>query len=155
MAYRRYCGVDTRIARISSVYGPRMRTDDGRLIPNLVLQALRGGDLTLNGDGSQTRSLTYVSDAVTGMLKLAWSNEHSPVNLGWPHEVSILECARKVLAITGSKSKISFCPLPEDDSKRRCPDITRARTLLNWEPAIDLATGLQLSLPYFRDAIAR
>jgi dTDP-glucose 4,6-dehydratase len=155
MAYRRYCGVDTRIARISSVYGPRMRTDDGRLIPNLVLQALRGEDLTINGDGSQTRSLTYVSDAVTGMLKLAWSNEHSPVNLGWPHEVSILECARQVLAVTGSDSKISFCALPEDDSKRRCPDITRARRLLKWEPGIDLGAGLRISLPYFRDAVAR
>ncbi len=152
MAYRRYHSVDTRIARLSSIYGPRMRTDDGRLIPNFMIEALRNAPLTVHGDGTQTRSFIYVSDAISGMLKLAWSDEHSPVNLGWPHEVSILECAQQVIGTTGSKSEISFGPLAEDDPKRRCSDITKARTLLSWEPQIDLAAGLKLSLPYFRDA---
>ena len=155
MAYRRYYGVDTRIARLSSIYGPRMRTDDGRLIPNLMTEALRGDDLTIHGDGSHARSFTYVSDAIAGMLKLALSNEHSPVNLGWPHEMTILECAQQVLALTKSKSKISFSPLPDDDSKRRCPDITKARQLLKWEPRIDVPAGLKLSLPYFLEAMVR
>jgi dTDP-glucose 4,6-dehydratase len=152
MAYRRYHDVDTRIARLSSIYGPRMRTDDGRLIPNFMIQALRGDPLTVHGDGGQTRSFTYVSDAVTGLLKLAWSNEHSPVNLGWPHEVTIRDCARQVLAVTQSKSTLSFGALLEDDTKRRCSDITKARNLLHWEPQVDLAAGLKLSLPYFQEA---
>jgi dTDP-glucose 4,6-dehydratase len=155
MAYRRYFGVDTRIARLSSIYGPRMRTDDGRLIPNLMMEALRGEDLTIYGDGTHARSLTYVSDAIEGLLKLAWSNEHSPVNLGWPHEMTILECAKQVVTLTKSKSKIKFLPLPDDDSTRRCPDITKARNLLSWEPRVDVPAGLKLSMPYFLEAMVR
>jgi dTDP-glucose 4,6-dehydratase len=120
----------------------------------MMIQALRGDALTVHGDGSQTRSFTYVSDAVTGLLKLAWSNEHSPVNLGWPHEVTILQCAQMVLSLTGSQSEISFGAPAEDDSKRRCSDISKARTLLNWEPHVDLPSGLKLCLPYFREAAA-
>lgn len=153
MAYRRYFGLDTRIARLFYIYGPRMRVDDGRMVANFMMQALRGEELTVQGDGSQTRSPTYVSDAVNGILGLAWSNEHSPVNLGWPGEIAVLECAKQVLAVTGSKSKIAFQPLPEDDAKRRCPDITKARALLSWEPKVDLRSGLEHSVDYFRAAV--
>jgi dTDP-glucose 4,6-dehydratase len=152
MAYHRYHKVDTRIVRIFNTYGPRMQLNDGRVIPNFMKQALRGEDLTVYGDGSQTRSFCYVSDEIEGFLRLAKSTEHMPVNIGNPVEFTILECARRVLAVTGSNSKIRYEALPQDDPKQRCPDITRARTLLGWEPKIDLETGLRLSLDYFRQA---
>jgi len=152
MAYRRYYNVDTRIVRIFNTYGPRMQLNDGRVVPNFMKQALRGEDLTVYGDGRQTRSFCYVSDEVDGFLRLARSDEHLPVNIGNPCEFTILECAKLVLAVTGSVSKIKHEALPQDDPKQRCPDITKARTLLGWEPKIDLETGLRLSLDYFRKA---
>jgi dTDP-glucose 4,6-dehydratase len=154
MAYHRYHNVDTRIVRIFNTYGPRMQVNDGRVVPNFMKQALRGEDLTVYGDGSQTRSFCYVSDEIDGFLRLAKSNEHLPVNIGNPHEFTILECAQRVLKVTGAKSKIRYEPLPQDDPKQRCPDITKARTLLGWEPKIDLETGLRLSLDYFKKAVA-
>jgi len=153
MAYHRYHKVDTRIARIFNTYGPRMQLNDGRVIPNFMKQALRGDDLTVYGDGSQTRSFCYVSDEIEGFLRLAKSDENLPVNIGNPREFTILGCAHRVLAITGSKSKIRHEPLPQDDPKQRQPDITKAKTLLGWEPRIDLETGLQLSLEYFQKAV--
>ncbi|PYX10210.1 MAG: NAD-dependent dehydratase, partial [Acidobacteria bacterium] len=147
MAYHRYHKVDTRIARIFNTYGPRMQLNDGRVIPNFMKQALRGDDLTVYGDGSQTRSFCYVSDEIEG------TDENLPVNIGNPREFTILGCAHRVLAITGSKSKIRHEPLPQDDPKQRQPDITKAKTLLGWEPRIDLETGLQLSLEYFQKAV--
>ena len=152
MAYHRYHKVDTRIVRIFNTYGPRMQLNDGRVVPNFMKQALRGEELTVYGDGSQTRSFCYVSDEIEGFLRLSRSDEHLPVNIGNPKEFTIMECAKLVLAITGSKSKIRYEPLPPDDPKQRCPDITKARTLLGWEPKIDLETGLRLSLDYFRKA---
>ena len=154
MAYHRYHTVDTRMVRIFNTYGPRMQLNDGRVIPNFMKQALRGEDLTVYGDGSQTRSFCYVSDEVDGILRLSKSNEHFPVNIGNPNEFTILECAQRVIAITQSSSKIRFEKLPQDDPKQRRPDITKARTLLQWEPTIPLDTGLKMSLEYFRDAIA-
>ena len=154
MAYHRYHKLDTRIVRIFNTYGPRMQLNDGRVIPNFMKQALRGEDLTVYGDGSQTRSFCYVSDEIDGILRLARSDEHQPVNIGNPDEFTILECARRVLAVTESKSKLRFEPLPEDDPKQRRPDISRARALLGWEPKTDLETGLRLSLEYFRRAVA-
>jgi dTDP-glucose 4,6-dehydratase len=154
VAYRRYHHVDTRLARIFNTYGPRMQINDGRVIPNFMKQALRAQELTVYGDGSQTRSFCYVSDEIDGLLRLAWSDEHGPVNIGNPTEFTILQCARTVLAMTGSKSAIQYLPLPTDDPKQRRPDITKARTLLGWEPKIDLTTGLGLSLEYFRAAVA-
>jgi len=153
MAYHRYHNLDTRIVRIFNTYGPRMQINDGRVVPNFMKQALRGDDLTVYGDGSQTRSFCYVSDEIDGFLRLAKSNEHLPVNIGNPNEFTILECARCVLKVTGSKSKIRYEPLPQDDPKQRCPDITRARTLLGWEPKINLETGLKMSVEYFRKAV--
>jgi dTDP-glucose 4,6-dehydratase len=152
-AYRRYHNVDTRLLRIFNTYGPRMQINDGRVIPNFMWQALRGESLTVFGDGSQTRSFCYVSDEVDGILRLARSDEHLPVNLGNPTEFTILECARKVIAVTGSKSEIKFEALPQDDPKQRRPDISKAKRLLGWEPKIDLETGLKLSLDYFRRAV--
>jgi len=152
-AYRRYHRVDVRIVRIFNTYGPRLQLNDGRVISNFMKQALRGEDLTVYGDGSQTRSFCYVSDEIDGILKLAWSREQEPTNVGNPGEFTILECAREVLAVTGSRSGIRFLPLPQDDPKQRRPDITKARNLLNWEPKIDLRTGLQLSLDYFRTEV--
>src|SRR6266853_2279685 len=154
MAYHRYHKVDTRIARIFNTYGPRMQLNDGRVVPNFMKQALRGEDLTVYGDGSQTRSFCYVSDEIEGFLRLSHATEHLPVNLGNPTEFTILECARHVLAVTASKSKIRYEALPQDDPKQRCPDITKARTLLGWEPKTYLETGLRLSLDYFRKAVA-
>jgi len=150
MAYHRYRGVDTALVRIFNTYGTRMHVDDGRVIPNFMAQALRGEDLTVYGDGSQTRSFCYVTDEVDGILRLAASGEHMPVNVGNPVEFTMLECAEAVLEVTGSKSQIMFCPLPQDDPQQRQPDITRARELLGWEPKIDLRTGLRLSMEYFR-----
>jgi len=154
MAYHRYYKLDTRIVRIFNTYGPRMQLNDGRVIPNFMKQALRGGDLTVYGDGSQTRSFCYVTDEIEGILRLARSQEHQPVNIGNPNEFTMVECAQRVLAVTGSKSKLAFEPLPQDDPKQRRPDISRARALLLWEPKTDLETGLRLSLDYFRQAVA-
>ncbi len=154
MAYNRYHGVDTRIARIFNTYGPRMQLNDGRVIPNFMKQALRGDDLTVYGDGTQTRSFCYVRDEIEGLLRLTESNEHFPVNIGNPDEFTILECAHRVIAITGSQSRIRFDKLPQDDPKQRRPDITKARTLLGWEPKISLDAGLRMSLDYFREAVA-
>jgi len=154
MAYHRYHKVDTRIARIFNTYGPRMQLNDGRVVPNFMKQALRGEDLTVYGDGSQTRSFCYVSDEIEGFMRLAKSSEHLPVNIGNPVEFTILECAQQVLKVTESKSKIRYEPLPQDDPKQRQPDITKARQLLGWEPKIDLTTGLQMSLEYFKKAVA-
>ena len=153
MAYHRYHKVDTRIVRIFNTFGPRMQLNDGRVVPNFMKQALRGEDLTVYGDGSQTRSFCYVSDEIEGFMRLAKSSEHLPVNIGNPTEFTILECAKRVLAVTGSKSNIRYEPLPQDDPKQRRPDITKAKTLLGWEPKIDLETGLRMSLEYFRQAV--
>jgi dTDP-glucose 4,6-dehydratase len=154
-AYRRYHKVDVRIVRIFNTYGPRLQMNDGRVISNFMKQALRGEDLTVYGDGSQTRSFCYVDDEIQGILKLAWSNEQEPTNVGNPTEFTILECAREVLGVTGSKSGISFEPLPQDDPKQRRPDISKARALLNWEPKTPLRRGLELSLNYFRAEVER
>jgi len=153
-AYRRYHGTDTKIARIFNTYGPRLQLNDGRVISNFMKQALRGEDLTIYGDGSQTRSFCYVTDEIDGILRLANSELAGPVNIGNPNEFTILECAREVLRVTGSQSKIAHEPLPQDDPKQRRPDITLAKTKLGWEPKIALAEGLRLSLPYFRGALA-
>ena len=154
MAYRRYHNVDIRIARIFNTYGPRMQLNDGRVVPNFMKQALRGEDLTVYGDGKQTRSFCYVSDEIDGFMRLAKSDEHLPVNIGNPNEFTILECAQVVLKVTGSRSKIRNEPLPQDDPKQRRPDITKARQLLGWEPKIDLEAGLRKSLEYFKEAVA-
>ena len=154
MAYHRYLKVDTRLVRIFNTYGPRLHANDGRVISNFVVQALQGHDLTVYGTGSQTRSFCYVSDEIDGFLRLSRSSEHLPVNIGNPNEWTILDCAQAVLRVTGSKSKIIFKPLPVDDPAQRQPDITRARTLLGWEPKIDLESGLRVSLEYFRSTIA-
>ena len=154
MAYRRYHHIDTRIARIFNTYGPRMQINDGRVVPNFMKQALVGEDLSIYGDGSQTRSFCYVSDEIEGFLRLSKSEEHLPVNIGNPSEFTILECAQLVLKITGSSSRIRYESLPPDDPKQRRPDITKARKLLGWEPKIDLETGLRRSLEYFKKAVA-
>ena len=153
MAYHRYYAVDTRMVRIFNTYGPRLQPTDGRVISNLMMQALRGEDLTIYGDGSQTRSFCYVSDLIEGILRLAASSEHTPVNIGNPVEWTIAECAQEVLAVTGSSSKIVNLPLPPDDPARRRPDITKAQTLLGWEPKVALHEGLTFSLDYFRDSL--
>ena len=150
MAYYRYHHVDTRIARIFNTYGPRLQINDGRVISNFMKQALRGEDLTVYGDGSQTRSFCYVSDEVAGILALANSGEHEPTNIGNPAEFTILQCAQVVLEVSGSKSKLSFQPLPQDDPRQRRPDISKAQRRLGWEPKIDLRTGLRMSLDYFK-----
>jgi dTDP-glucose 4,6-dehydratase len=154
MAYRRYYNVDTRIARIFNTYGPRMQLNDGRVVPNFMKQAMLGQDLTVYGDGSQTRSFCYVIDEIDGFIRLAKSDEHLPVNIGNPNEFTILECAQKVLKVTGSTSRIRHEPLPQDDPRQRRPDIGKARQLLGWEPKVDLETGLRLSLDYFKQAVA-
>ena len=154
VAYRRYHNVDTRIVRIFNTYGPRMQLNDGRVVPNFMKQAIRGEDLTVYGNGDQTRSFCYVSDEIDGFLRLAKSDEHLPVNIGNPSEFTILECANMILKVTGSKSHIRYEPLPQDDPKQRRPDISKARALLGWEPKIDLETGLGLSLDYFKKAVA-
>ncbi len=154
VAYRRYHNVDTRIVRIFNTYGPRMQLNDGRVVPNFMKQAIRGEDLTVYGNGDQTRSFCYVSDEVDGFLRLAKSDEHLPVNIGNPNEFTILECAQMILKVTGSKSRIRYEALPQDDPKQRRPDISKARALLGWEPKIDLEAGLRLSLDYFEKAVA-
>jgi dTDP-glucose 4,6-dehydratase len=143
VAYRRYHKLETRIVRIFNTYGPRMQINDGRVIPNFMKQALREEELTVYGDGKQTRSFCYVADEIDGLLRLAWSREPGPVNIGNPGEFTILECAQKVLQVTGSKSQIKFLPLPPDDPKQRRPDISKARSVLGWEPKVDLESGLK------------
>jgi dTDP-glucose 4,6-dehydratase len=150
MAYQRYHGVDTRIVRIFNTYGPRMRVEDGRAIPAFMSQALRGEDVTVFGDGSQTRSLCYISDMVEGIFRLMSSEVRDPVNIGNPEEMTIRDLAERIVALTGSRSRIAARPLPEDDPKVRQPDITRARTLLGWEPHVALEDGLRETLAYFR-----
>ena len=154
VAYCRYHRTETQIVRIFNTYGPRLQLNDGRVISNFMKQALRGEDLTVYGDGSQTRSFCYVADEIDGILRLAKSELAGPVNIGNPNEFTILECAEKVLAVTGSKSKISYEALPQDDPKQRRPDITLARTQLGWQPKVALEEGLRRSLPYFRGAVA-
>jgi dTDP-glucose 4,6-dehydratase len=153
-AWHRYYAVDTRLVRIFNTYGPRLQANDGRVISNFMLQALSGQPLTIYGDGLQTRSFCYVSDLIDGILRLADSNEHTPVNLGNPTEFTMLQCAREVIAVTGSKSEIAFAPLPQDDPARRCPDISKARALLLWQPKVPLREGLQKSLAYFQSCLA-
>jgi dTDP-glucose 4,6-dehydratase len=155
MAYHRYYGVDTRLVRIFNTYGPRLQANDGRVVSNFMMQSLRGEPLTIYGNGSQTRSFCYVSDLIDGIVRLSRSTEHLPVNIGNPDEWTILECAREILAITGSKSEILFKPLPQDDPTRRRPDITKARTLLGWEPKLSLSEGLEKSLDYFKSCVAQ
>jgi dTDP-glucose 4,6-dehydratase len=154
MAYHRYYKVDTRIVRIFNTYGPRLQLNDGRVVSNFMKQALRGEPLTVYGNGQQTRSFCYVSDEIDGFLRLSKSDEHLPVNIGNPNEFTILDCAQLVLKVTGSKSIIAYNPLPQDDPKQRRPDITKARTLLAWEPKIQLEQGLRFSLEYFQKAVA-
>jgi dTDP-glucose 4,6-dehydratase len=152
-AYHRYHGVDTKIVRIFNTYGPRMRIKDGRAVPAFMSQALRNEDVTIFGSGEQTRSFCYVSDLVDGILRLMESDLHDPVNIGNPHEMTIEQIARAIIEISGSKSRIVYRPLPEDDPKVRKPDITRARTLLGWEPKVPLAEGLQKTLEYFKTKV--
>ena len=154
MAYHRAHGVHTHIVRIFNTYGPRMRLNDGRALPNFLHQALTGQPITVYGDGSQTRSFCYVSDLVEGIYRLMVSEEHEPVNIGNPQEITLLEFAQRVKALTGTKSEIVFQPLPVDDPKRRCPDISKARRLLNWEPKVGLDEGLRLTLDFFRKQLA-
>lgn len=153
MAYHRYHGLDTRIVRIFNTYGPRMRLNDGRALPNFLYQALTGQPITVYGDGSQTRSFCYVSDLVAGIYRLMQSDEHLPVNIGNPQEISILEFAERVRKITGAAAPIIFEPLPQDDPRQRCPDISKARRLLGWEPKVELAEGLELTLRYFQQQL--
>jgi len=154
MAYHRYHHLNTHLVRIFNTYGPRLQANDGRVISNFMIQALRGEPLTIYGDGSQTRSFCFVSDLIDGIVRLSRSGEHMPVNIGNPDEWTILECANEVLAVTGSKSEIVRMPLPPDDPTRRRPDITRAQTLLGWQPKIALREGLERSLEYFRSSVS-
>jgi dTDP-glucose 4,6-dehydratase len=152
-AYHRYHGLDAKIVRIFNTYGPRMRLRDGRAVPAFMSQALTGADVTIFGSGRQTRSFCYVSDLVDGIIRLMESDVNEPVNIGNPHEMTIEEIARTIIRLTGSKSTIVYRPLPEDDPKVRQPDITRARTLLGWEPKVDLEEGLIKTLDYFRTKV--
>jgi dTDP-glucose 4,6-dehydratase len=150
MAYHRFHGVDTRIVRIFNTYGPRMRLTDGRAIPTFVRQALAGQPLTVNGDGSQTRSFCYVSDLVEGIWRLMHAPANDPVNLGNPREMTLLDLAKRILRLSGSRSEIVFTSLPVDDPKVRQPDIARARALLGWEPVVDVEEGLRQTLEWYR-----
>jgi dTDP-glucose 4,6-dehydratase len=154
MAYQRFHGVETRIVRIFNTYGPRMRLNDGRALPAFMSQALRGEDVTVFGDGSQTRSFCYVDDLIEGITRLLWSDEPLPTNIGNPSEITILEFAQRVVKLTGSASKIVHKPLPQDDPKVRQPDITKARRVLGWEPTVELADGLKRTLAYFQGRVA-
>lgn len=149
MAYHRYHGVETRIVRIFNTFGPRMRLDDGRALPAFMGQALRGEDITVFGDGSQTRSFCYVDDLVEGIYRLLMSNTSDPVNIGNPDEITIKDFAEEVVALTGTKSKIIYEPLPADDPKQRRPDITKAKAILGWEPQVPRSEGLKRTLDYF------
>lgn len=153
MAYHTFHQLETRIIRIFNTYGPRMRLDDGRALPTFMSQALRGEDITMFGDGSQTRSFCYVDDLVEGIYRLLLSDYAGPVNIGNPSEITLMQFAEEVLALTGSKSKIVFKPLPQDDPKQRQPDITKARNILGWEPKVDRHEGLKRTLEYFKQHI--
>jgi dTDP-glucose 4,6-dehydratase len=152
-AYQRYHGVNTHMVRIFNTYGPRLQANDGRVISNLMMQALRGEPLTIYGDGLQTRSFCYVSDLIDGIVRLSKSDEHMPVNIGNPDEWTILECAKEVQALLGVKGEIVFKPLPQDDPMRRRPDITRAKMLLGWSPKVSLREGLGMSVDYFKSCL--
>jgi len=154
MAYHREHGVDTRIVRIFNTYGPRMRLNDGRALPNFVYQALTGQPITVYGDGSQTRSFCYVSDLIEGIYRLMQSDERFPVNIGNPQEITILEFAERIRALVGSDAPIISKPLPQDDPRQRCPDISKARRILQWEPRVNLDQGLRVTLDYFRQQVA-
>ena len=153
MAYHRYHGLDTKIVRIFNTYGPRMRLNDGRAVPAFMSQVLRNQDVTVFGDGSQTRSFTYITDLVDGIIKLMLSPENDPVNIGNPIEMTIKQIAETIIKMTGSTSRIVYRPLPTDDPKQRRPDITRARTLLGWEPHVQLEEGLTKTIEYFRKKV--
>ncbi|MBI4269593.1 MAG: NAD-dependent dehydratase [Candidatus Rokubacteria bacterium RIFCSPLOWO2_12_FULL_71_22] len=153
MAYHRYHRVDTRIVRIFNSFGPRMRLDDGRAIPAFMTQAIEGAPLTVFGDGSQTRSLQYISDLIDGVWRLMLSSVSEPINVGNPQEMTVLELAKRIIRLAGSRSEIVFHPLPEDDPKVRQPDIGRARALLGWEPRVDVDEGLRLTLDWFRERL--
>jgi dTDP-glucose 4,6-dehydratase len=155
MAYHREHGVDTRIVRIFNTYGPRMRLNDGRVVPAFVSQALRGRPLTVFGDGSQTRSFCYVSDLVEGIYRLMGARTNDPVNIGNPQEWTVLDFAREIIQATGSRSRIVFKPLPKDDPRQRRPDIGRARRLLDWKPEVALGAGLERTIAYFRRRLER
>jgi dTDP-glucose 4,6-dehydratase len=155
MAYHRHHGVDTRIVRIFNTYGPRMRLNDGRALPNFVFQALSGQALTIYGDGKQTRSFCYVDDLIDGIYKLMLSDEHLPVNIGNPQEITILEFAERIREHFDNVPEIIFEALPQDDPKRRCPDISKAKRTLNWEPKINLEEGLKRTLAYFKQEFSR
>ncbi len=155
MAYHRYHGLNTRIVRIFNTYGPRMRMRDGRVVPNFITQALKGEPLTVYGEGEQTRSFQYVDDLVAGLHKLLESNENLPVNIGNPHEMTVLEFAKKIIELTGSKSPIVHKPLPQDDPQVRQPDITKARKVLGWEPKVALEQGLVETIAYFREKLRK
>jgi dTDP-glucose 4,6-dehydratase len=150
MAYHRYHGLDTRIVRIFNTYGPRMRMHDGRVVPNFIIQALKGEPLTVYGKGEQTRSFQYIDDLITGIHRLLESHEHLPVNIGNPNEMTVIEFANKILELTGSNSEIVYKPLPQDDPQVRQPDITKARRVLGWEPQVGLDEGLAKTIEYFR-----
>jgi len=154
VAYHRYHGLDTKIVRIFNTYGPRMRVNDGRAVPAFISQALRNEDVTVFGDGSQTRSFTYITDLVDGIIKLMLSAANDPVNIGNPREMTIEEIAKTIIRMTGAKSRIVYRPLPTDDPKVRQPDITRARTLLGWEPMVKLEDGLVKTIAYFKQKMA-
>jgi dTDP-glucose 4,6-dehydratase len=149
MAYRRHHRLDTRIVRIFNTYGPRMRPDDGRMIPNFVSQALAGRPLTVYGEGTQTRSVQYVGDLIEGIVRLMRSTEGRPVNIGSPHEMSVLGVAQMIIEISGGESGLVFEALPEDDPKQRCPDISRAREVLGWEPQVAAEEGLRVTFEWF------
>jgi dTDP-glucose 4,6-dehydratase len=153
MAYHRVHGVQTRIVRIFNTYGPRMRLRDGRVVPNFISQALKGEDLTVYGDGSQTRSFCFVTDLVEGIVRLLYSERNEPVNIGNPTELTVLEFAHRIIELTGSRSKIAYKPLPVDDPKVRQPDITVARQLLGWEPKVSLQEGLEKTITYFKEKL--
>lgn len=153
MAYHNYHGVETRMVRIFNTYGPRMRLDDGRALPAFMGQALRGEDITVFGDGSQTRSFCYVSDLVEGIYRLLMSDYHLPMNIGNPSEISIKDFAEEILRLTESGSKLIFQDLPKDDPKQRCPDISKAKSILDWEPVVDRSTGLEKTLEYFKQKV--
>lgn len=155
MAYHNFHGVETRIVRIFNTYGPRMRLDDGRALPAFMSQALNGEDLTMFGDGSQTRSFCYVSDLVDGIYRLLLSDYHLPVNIGNPQEITLLQFAEEILKLIDTKSKISFHPLPKDDPKQRQPDITKAKAILGWEPKVERAEGLKITLDYFKKELGK
>jgi dTDP-glucose 4,6-dehydratase len=154
MAYHRYFGVDTHIVRIFNTYGPRMRLNDGRALPNFVHQALTGKPITVYGEGKQTRSFCYVSDLIDGIYKLAMSDEHLPTNIGNPQEITILQFAEKIREHFENAPKIIFEPLPQDDPKQRCPDISKAKRLLGWTPKVELAEGLKITMEHFKREFA-